>query len=289
MENLRPKSSRTGVLKLCTLKDRRIYYLKFYANKQRWCSEVYAYKHWMYHLKPYAPELIHILEGKSWQAVLMTSLDGTIMRDTELGPQALQDAYYRAGELTRCVHRLTTGDWFGPMDQVGNPLEAIPCKDPISYVTDSIRDVARECLGKGLLVPSEIELMEWALQNVEVFEHTQPVPVNWDSTPGNWLVDRMGRFMGMIDFENMLWGIDVDSFSILFERYFEDQTIMKSFFNGYGLEVLEEKSTHIKICCIKLGLSNIYWGEKHGSLRVASYGKTLLQRIYDDRLIGLYS
>lgn len=176
------------------------------------------------------------------------------------------------------------------MDQSGSPLEMVSCKDPISYVTNPIRDVASECLGNGLLLPSEIELMEWALQNVEVFEHAQPVPVNWDSTPGNWLVDRMGRFSGMIDFENMLWGIDVDSFSILFERYFEDRTdIMKSFFTGYGLEVLEEKSIHIKICCIKLGLSNIHWGEKHGSLKVVSFGRALLQRTYNGKLIGLYS
>ncbi|GIO83241.1 hypothetical protein J25TS5_01730 [Paenibacillus faecis] len=99
-------------------------------------------------------------------------------------------------------------------------------------------------------------------------------------TPGSkWNTDR-------VDFENMLWGIDVDNFSILFERYFTgDEFAKRAFFKGYGPEVLEEKSLQIKICCIKMAIGDIYWGTRNNSSRVREYGRGLLKRIYNNQLI----
>ncbi|WP_178382291.1 hypothetical protein, partial [Paenibacillus sp. P3E] len=117
---------------------------------------------------------------------------------------------------------------------------------------------------------------------------TKPVPISWDSTPGNWLVSENGNFVGMIDFENMLWGIDVDNFSILFERYFSDNDIaMKAFFKGYGLEVLKDKKAQIEICCIKMAIGDIYWGIQNNSQRVRIYGRDLMKQIYNNTLIIL--
>ncbi|HHW30258.1 MAG TPA: hypothetical protein GXX20_01070 [Clostridiaceae bacterium] len=126
----------------------------------------------------------------------------------------------------------------------------------------------------------EIRLAEWALENVEVFKDSIPVPISWDSTPGNWLVDEDENFTGMIDFENMLWGIDVDNFAILFERYFPDCPNGKdAFFRGYGADVLENKELMIKIVCIKKGLSDILWGLENNEDRNVKLGRNMLLSI----------
>lgn len=285
--NCRPRSSRTGVWKLISNFDNKYYYLKTYSRKERWHPEVYAYNNWICHLKPYVPEMIEAFEGDGWQAILIISIDGTIMRETDLDSGAVEAVYYKAGELTKSIHNSQVGEWFGRPDKDGNPLELYYHGNPVNYVSKSISDIANRSMQEGLLEPSEIELLEWALQNVKVFEHTKIVPISWDSTPGNWLVDKDGVFTGMIDFENMLWGIDVDHFSILFERYFiGNESAMRAFFQGYGLEVLQEKDTQIKICCIKIAIGDIYWGTQNNSPRVIDYGRKLMKQIQNSG--GLY-
>ncbi len=288
INNYRPNSTRTGVWKISSNIDNKFYYLKTYTRKQRWHPEVYAYNNWVYHLKPYVPELIKVFEGDGWQAILITSIAGTIMRETELDFEAVDAAYFKAGELTRSIHNSRAGEWFGRPDKDGNPIELFHHRDPVNYVNKSISDIASKCIQEGLLESSEVELLDWALQNVDAFEYTKPVPISWDSTPGNWLVDEVGIFTGMIDFENMLWGIDVDNFSILFERYFTgNESAMKAFFKGYGLEVIKEKNIQIKICCIKMALGDIYWGTQYNSPRVIEYGRNLMNQIYNNRFINL--
>ena len=112
------------------------------------------------------------------------------------------------------------------------------------------------------------------------------MPVSWDSTPGNWLVDDRGVMTGLIDFENMLWGIDVDSFSILFARYFSDNpSAAQAFFQGYGPGVLQHRSAEIQICCIKMAIGDICWGTQHNAPGVVRYGRELLNKIYRHQLI----
>lgn len=122
---------------------------------------------------------------------------------------------------------------------------------------------------------------------IELTPYVDPVQyVSWDSTPGNWLVDERGVLTGMIDFENMLWGIDVDSFSILFSRYFSGNPAAgKAFFQGYGPEVLRNRSAEIQICCIKMAIGDICWGNQHDAPEVVRYGRELLKNIYHRQLI----
>ncbi|MFP4977318.1 aminoglycoside phosphotransferase family protein [Paenibacillus sp. CN-4] len=278
--NFRPAGARTGVWRLQAAKAS--YYVKTFSRRERWVPEVYAYRHWMPQLKPYVPELAAVFEEEGWQAILITALDGTIMRDTVLTPGEEQAAYRKAGELTRTLHRLKPGRWFGQISEDSQPPSE-PEQDAVQYISRSIREMKTKCEEQQLLSPREMELAEWALQNVEGFAGARPVPVSWDSTPGNWLVDANGRLCGMIDFENMLWGIDVDQFSILFERYFMDNPATRdAFFDGYGPEVLTGKAGQIKICCIKLAIADIYWGTQNGWDRVRNYGRRLLKRIAED-------
>ncbi|MFD2410529.1 aminoglycoside phosphotransferase family protein [Paenibacillus rhizoplanae] len=285
LANYRLNSVRTGVWKLQSAQDSKCYYLKTYSRKQRWHPEVYAYRHWIGQLKPYVPELIAAYEGEDWQAILITAIDGFIMRETALSPGAAETAFYKAGELTKILHLSQTGRWFGRPDQYGNPIELSHHADPVQYVADTIQDLTSQCVDGGLLQAYELRLTDWALQNVHVFRHSRPVPISWDSTPGNWLVDDQGILTGMIDFENMLWGLAVDNFSILFARYFIDHPSARdAYFAGYGLEVLKDQSAEIQICCIKMALGDICWGTHNHQPEVVRSGRELMKRIHNQQL-----
>ncbi|AIQ46325.1 hypothetical protein R70723_10885 [Paenibacillus sp. FSL R7-0273] len=278
ISDLRPGSARTGVWKLRAAEGQKAYYLKTFSRKERWHPEVYAYKHWVNGLQPYVPELISVYEGDGWQAILITAIEGTIMREAGLQPPALHAAYYKAGQLTRLIHESQSGEWFGRPDQNGQPIELFHHSDPVTYIRQSLSDLGGKCLEADLLEPAEEVSLHWAMEQAEVFAGAKPVPVSWDSTPGNWLVGAGGEFTGMIDFENMLWGVEVDSFAALFEKYFiNDEASMKAFFAGYGSDILQEKQIQIRISCIKLALGDIYWGTRQTMPGAAAKGRRLLQ------------
>lgn len=286
LANYRPNSSRTGVWKISSIRNKSCYYLKTFSRKERWSPEVYAYTNWLPPLKSYVPKLIDVFEQEELYVILITSIDGVIMREADLDIKATTKAYRQAGELIKILHDSQSGTWFGRPDIDGNSIEPDPINNPINYVYGSIQETFKRCEEQNLLTPMEIELAQWALHNIQVFEHVKPVPISWDSTPGNWLVDECGTVTGMIDFENMLWGIDVDHFSILFERYFADNKVaMNAFFKGYGLEVLKDKKEQIQICCIKMAITDIYYGTQNNAEVIVNYGRNLLQQIYDNKLI----
>lgn len=277
LSDQRQGSSRTGVWKIQASQDQACYYLKTFSRKQRWHPEVYAYNHWVNGLQPYVPELIAAFEGEGWQAILISAIEGITMREVSLEPDKRYAVYQKAGQLTKWMHEAKKGEWFGRPDREGNPIELYHHTDPVIYIRDTLLDFHGKCMEAQLLQPSEIELLQWALQHVDVFEGSKPVPISWDSTPGNWLVDADGEFAGMIDFENMLWGVDVDNFSVLFEKYFiNDEPAMKAFFDGYGTDILEHKAIHIRICCVKLALGDIYWGTQNNLPGVIAHGRRLL-------------
>lgn len=159
IRNFRRISLRTGVWKIQSRPDGRNYFVKTYSRKHRWHPEVYAYRNWVGHLQPYVPELIAIYEGDNWQGILITSIEGTIMRDANLDQRALYDAYCKAGQLTRSIHDASAGEWFGRPDKDGNPIELFHHNDSVVYIHQSITDNFHSCAQLDLLESSEMKLV----------------------------------------------------------------------------------------------------------------------------------
>lgn len=278
----RSGSERTGVWKIQSSSHRNQFFLKTFSRLERWYPEVYAYKHWIKVLHPFVPELIGAYRGENWQAILITPLEGIIMRETSLDSDKLYHAYTKAGQLTRILHQSKTGEWFGRPGPDGKPIELYSHRDPVNYIYNSMTELFEKCKERNLLTQHEIKLAEWAIKETDVFRGSKPVPISWDSTPGNWLVDRHGNFIGMIDFENMLWGIDVDQFSILFERYFLNDNRAKDAFFSVMERILE---TQMRICSIKLAIGDILYGTQRNVPRFIEYGRNLLKRLSEDHRV----
>lgn len=283
IRNYREGSSRTGVWKIKSKSDSKTYFVKSYMRKTRWHPEVFAYKHWIPSVLPYAPELIDVLEGENFQAIIITSLGGITLREaTHLSEIQIERAYYKAGELTRVLHSKFEGTYFGRPDCNGNPIEIFHHHDPVYYMHHSILEAFNRGKELGCLNNKETKLAEWAIENADLFQNSVPLAVSWDSSPNNWVVsEENGEFLGMIDFENMMWGFDVDNFTMMFERYFPNFPKGKdAFFEGYGTDVLKNKALHIKLACIKAGLSGIVWGISFKDERTVLLARKMLASIH---------
>ncbi len=226
--------------------------------------------------------MVHTLYGEIYQAIIITVLEGVTLREMSgLADEQIERAYFKAGELTRVLHDKFKGTYFGRPDCAGKPIEIFHHEDPVYYMQQSILDALNggketQCFGL-----EELRLAEWALDRVDIFEGVVPCAVSWDSSPNNWIVSKKtGEFMGMIDFENMLWGFSVDNFTIMYERYFLNFPQGKNaFFSGYGLDILEEKEVQIKLACIKAGLSGIVWGTRFGDRRSVLLARRMLEEL----------
>ena len=282
IKNYREGSKRTGVWEIQCKSDLKKYFVKSFTRKNRWHPEVFAYKNWIPEILPYAPELIGVIDQDDLYAIIISSLEGITLREAVgLSENQISNAYYKAGELTKILHKKFSGDYFGRPDCNGNPIEIFSHSDPVYYLNHSIIEALEKGKELNCFENREIQLGEWVLKNTHLFQDCVPRAVSWDSSPNNWVVDeRTGEFLGFIDFENMLWGFEVDNFTMMYERYFPNFPKGKeAFFKGYGLEALEEKSQQIKIACIKAGLCNVVWGQIFNDERSVSLARKMLSMI----------
>ncbi len=282
IKNHREGSKRTGVWEIQAKCSMKKFYVKSFSRVNRWHPEVYAYKNWITSIKPFAPELVGVINDNGIYAIVISSLGGVTLMDARgLTDVQKEEAFYKAGELTKLIHNGFEGKFFGRPDIDGNPIEIYHSQDPVEYYEMAIKEALNHGKLKGYYNTKELLLGEWALNNSCIFKNEMPRPTSWDSSPNNWIVDESnGDFLGMIDFENMLWGFAVDSFTILFDRYFpEFPKGEKAFFVGYGYDILTEKEGQIRLACIKSGLCNINFGYSFKDDRMVAIGRKMLGMI----------
>lgn len=282
INSFREDSVRTRVWKIKTKKNSQNYFIKLFKRKSRWGPEVYAYKNWVPEILPYAPRLVKTIEEEDIYAIIISSIEGITLREAvNLSEEQIINAYNKAGEVTKILHEKFCGEYFGRPDCNGNPIEIYHHEDPIHYLTYNLNEILKKGKESSCFDKWEIELGKWALEHIYLFKNSIPRAINWDSSPNNWIVDEgTGKFLGLIDFENMIWGFEVDNFTIMYERYFPMFPSGKeAFFKGYGIEILEEKSREIKVACIKAGLANIIWAINYNDKKTLTLAKNMLTTI----------
>lgn len=273
IDSLRQNSTRTSVYKLKSGKDN--YYLKLFSRKERYGPEVYAYRVWNKAIVDHCPALVKTLDLAPDFGILITELPGQILRESQISKADEYKVYEEAGSLTRQVHDQMTGQYFGRPDAEGRPLEKAYDNAKL-MICEEMHHVEEQMRQLGLLTYKESKLVNWFYKRVNEFSEEKPVPLAWDSTPGNWLVDQ-GQLSGMIDFENMRWGIRWDAFGFLYERYFlEDMKRMQAFFQGYGQEIVKDNYEKILSCLIKMALYDHVYGHSRKDDRIIRLSRNLL-------------
>lgn len=280
----REGSNRTGVWKIKA--DGQEYFVKTNSRRSRWAPEVYAYQNWLHKIQPYAPKLIRSFDLGSQVGMIVTSLKGIPLNEAGVTETQLANSFKKVGELTRILHANCQGEWFGRPGVDGECIDAKCYHNPVEYLGDSVQNMLKAGMEKEWYLKEEIVLGEWILAHSKLVQNEVPVATNWDSSPGNWLVDEQGNFVGLIDFENMLWGLGVDNFGMVYERHFiRFPDCKRAYFEGYGMDVFVEKFEVIKVSLIKLGLADIWYGNQIKDERVVNLGRELLKNVQRDEFI----
>ncbi len=278
IKSLRESSKRTSVYFVSANQNK--YYIKLFKRRARFEPEVFAYTYWNKAISKHTPNLVAIIDdGSDEFGLIMTELEGTILRETELSKEDEYLNYQKAGELSRVLQDSTKGRYFGRPSINGEPIEEY-YTDATVFLKESLKEIEEGLKSTDKLNKRESDLLEWANDRIHLFENEIPVPVSWDSTPGNWLTDKTKKFSGFIDFENMRWGIRCDTFGILYERYFlDDMRREQAYFEGYGKDFLENNQEKILFILIKMGLADIYYGTEFENDRSLTLGNRLLKWI----------
>ena len=274
----RGDNDRTGVIEI--IAEGKRMFIKVHNRLSRWNPEVYAYKNWTHILSPYAPNLLHTFNDDSF-GIITSPLIGRTVNEYQINDrEKLNKIYYSAGEQLKVLHESFKGTYFGIPSADGTPYDKKVITDPIYYVSSSLESILKLGFDNQLFDNSDKHLVEWCIKKCDIFKDSVPVPTNWDFSQNNWMVDENGLFTGFIDFENMLWGIDVDSFGVIIERYTFDKPYLRdAFFKGYGLENNFERQLQVFIVSVKMAIADIYNGSLHNHERFLTCGRRLLNEL----------
>ena len=273
----RAGSSRTGVWQLqCS---NQCYFFKLHYDRLVWHSEVYAYQHWATAYEPYVPKLIAVFEDGHLQGVLTTAIAGTPLKDSQLDETSVLEAYRQAGRLCKRLHELPAGTSFGliseqgvPVNYQGDPLGA-SASDPAAFIRNNFLELLSQAQMLGGIESDELVQVQSALEAMDVFRQEVPTVVNTDYTPGNWLVDQEGKFVGVIDLEHVFRNVLIDAFTRLIVANYPRGTY--SFFDGLGNNPLATRLMQARIVCLRHALYYVGYGIKSDNTNWVKRGKEI--------------
>ena len=277
----RKDSVRTGVVEVLSEGNR--YFVKIHNRLSRWNPEVYAYKHWTKPCGKFCPSLVEAFNDGDIFGIIITAIEGRTVNEMRItDDEKLVKIYYEAGRLFRKMETCAYGTFLGIPKEDGSPYDANVTTDPVASVADFIEAKSKWAYDNGLLDDSFKPLIDWSLKNSVIFKDEIPVPTNWDFSPQNWMADADGNFTGFIDFENMVWGIPLDSFGVITDRYtFDKPHLLKSLFEGYGLSSDEMTQQKLNILRVKMAVADVCNGHSFKIPRFTECGIRMLQNLRD--------
>jgi hypothetical protein len=231
------------------------YYFKLFSRNHRWVNEVSFYKNWGTDYSFPVPKLIGVFEQEKECGILTFGLDGLPFTKGNFDTEIVSSVYRKAGELCKKLEGLEIGQRFGLLsdenilfDDEDNLIDMETASAPSKFVANKIQILLRIAKEQKALTPHEEGLVTEALNGVDVFSGELPVLVNSDFTPSNWIVNKQGDFLGIIDFEKVSWNLSVFSLTRLISKYFPSHKLSKqAFYSGYGANLEKEHETQVKI------------------------------------------
>jgi hypothetical protein len=128
-------------------------------------------------------------------------------------------------------------------------------QDPIRYFSQAISRALEIAVRTQAIGKAEQRLTEGIIEALPEMGIGRPIAAAFDYTPGNWIVDSSGKLLGVVDFENMAWGLRADPLVRLHMNYFAACPEGKAaFYRGYGLRLTELEWQQFRIGAVRYGL-----------------------------------
>ena len=275
----RPGSKRTGVWSIRG--ESSDFFFKINCRRNRWGSEVFAYRNWSMAFAPYIPELCAVFDSPENPGLLLTSISGSPLREADLAASDTVRAFEQAGRILRRLHNFAVGEFFGcmdengmPIDWSGQPLSASRRVDPVLQLREHLAAQLDRGRAIGCFASAEQEAIKWAIDAAGCYVAEVPVPTSEDFTPGNWLADQSGDLVAVIDLENMFWGDPMTPFTRLVLDYFpENPEGEQAFYNGYGCRPPEEHIEKARVGWIIYAASYTIAGAESSNTRDSERGR----------------
>lgn len=275
----RADSDRTAVSEIAAGGERL--FVKVHGRLSHWHPEVFAYRSWTGRVAPQAPVMRGAFCEGDVFGIVVTALPGRTVNEAGMADGARLARVYRdAGRLFRRMQGGPAGGFFGVPREDGTPFDGDGVVDPERYVCDALEGIFAAGRDLGLFGAEHAALVRRCLGNAGVFRGDLPTYTNWDFSQNNWMVDDRGEFAGFIDFEHTRWGLPLDSFGVILERYTADRPALRAaFFEGYGLNGDEETREKLFFLSVKMAMADVVGGFSHGHSRFLACGRRMLERL----------
>lgn len=235
--------------------------LKIHADQFFWRNEVHAYERWTAALGPLAPTLVAVRDVYPF-ALIMTELPGRPLEDVRLPPREEENVWREAGAALTLLHGIGPGEFFGPCERDGSPLEPTG-RDVLAHLASRLQEKAERAARAGLLDRHESAVVEAALDLVPAFAGEHPTACHRDYSAANWIV-ACGRLSGVIDFEFSYWDVRTADFS----RdpgwtWIHRPDLIAAFFEGYDHKLTEREKEKLFVSRTEYALDAVIWGREH--------------------------
>lgn len=255
------------------------YFFKLYSNSGSWSREIYAYNTWSAFGINYFPVLEGIYENDSDYGILISRIYGDPLENMSLETEVTKKIWFVAGMFAKQLKESVWAESFGYVDHMGNPDDFIS-SDPVEYYNNNIEKNFQKIKQHGVFIVELTSPYRKAVELSYQLKDEKAYPVHTDYTPGNWLVNASGHFTGVIDLEDMKWGLEAEAFVHLLTKNMGNNSYLEqAFFKGYGLDYPSVYPDQMFIVKLWHGLSTLRLGLETNSKKHINRGKRIITEL----------
>jgi aminoglycoside phosphotransferase len=253
-------------------------YLKVHQTQSHWNNEVHAYERWACSFGDFAPRLLAVRDEEPL-ALIIGELPGQIVENAQLSPSKERAVWRAAGAALGSLHKLGTGEFFGPCLRDGTCAEEF-AQNAREYVSKRFKSQIERAIRAGYINDDELATIHAAYDLIPAFEGERPIPCHRDYCAANWLISKEGTWAGVIDFEFAYWDVRVADFSRDPDwSWIRCPDLVDAFFEGYGRSLTPTEEQQLLVAHAEYALGAILWGHDHSFYGFEQEGRESLAHL----------
>jgi hypothetical protein len=255
-----------------------VFYFKAHRSKELWNQEVFGYEQWAPLFGKRSPQLIAVREELPY-SFLVRDISGLPAERASLSKQVELNLWSSTGKALAGLHKSAKGTLFGTCLRDGSPSGASVTDAQVFILHEIDQEMAR-CHQLNALTTREAAIVEEVKSFSMAFQNEFAVPCHRDYNPANWLVNAVGTWTGLIDWEFSRWDVRAADFSRFPGwEWLERPDLFEAFLDGYGLHLSDNINQQFLVSRMLYAISAISWGSEHSYFGFVNEGRAALKRI----------